>query len=801
MSVTEIEQRCNALRNDLKLWEKTFAAQNGGRKAGRDDIKANEDISNKYKEYNKLRGKLSAPAAPQTPSKRSTSRRTARDVERTPKGPPKALISTPLKRKREEELAAEAIPQSPEFLSPQGPSFIGPTPQRDGIVLGLFDLLPAGTPSKRRAVLANVELNVVQTPSRRGQEAASETSLESRARGDRTPQSAGKRFMLNQFVTPKKRRLDDEGTPSSTARGLATPAFLRRGNILGAIDETDETTPRPAPWKRRGLGRSLSAMIQAMRKDEDDKLDEEADIMREMEMEEAGIVMPKKAPVPEIHVEDSQTAMPLGPDRGLESDEDEDEQPELGPDGQPRRAWKKKGLKRQTRRVIMRPNFTKSKPEPSLQVHDESEDDEVVAETQATGDAADDIDSDDESDYASDASHTPRRRAKPKNKEDEEKDKSEEGTVKKAARKIKATANANFRRLKIKSSTGAKGKPKFGGKFGRYEVPWRAERTFVPSHAPPRSYRTPSQLPLAATTTTTAPSTPTTLPLSPPLTTVPDNPDPPHIMAEKELASVLQQLHKSLQSHDYQQSTSLLSKAKIALLNINALIPQEKSSRKHLQLARETLELGAIISIRLKDTVSFTRYFQQLQPFYSLPEKTLPKDGGNASKVTGLYLLLLLSEGDYAGFHTLLETLEVAAAQDGKKLEDDQFVQYPIRLEQALMEGSYDRVWGQTKKDNVPSEEFGLFTEILIGTIRKEIASCSERAYPSIPVSDAKSLLFLDSEGSVVQFAKESGWVVKDSRIYFPQQEDDYLSKDILVTSDQVIENTLGYARELETIV
>jgi len=294
-------------------------------------------------------------------------------------------------------------------------------------------------------------------------------------------------------------------------------------------------------------------------------------------------------------------------------------------------------------------------------------------------------------------------------------------------------------------------------------------------------------------------------------------------MAEKELQTALQQLRQTLQSHDYTQSTSLLSRAKIALLNLNALIPQEKTPRKYLQVARETLELGAIISIRLKDTVSFTRYFQQLQPFYSLSESTLPKEGSNASKVTGLYLLLLLSEGDYAGFHTLLEALEVAAAQAGCKLEDNQFVQYPIRLEQALMEGSYDRVWGETKKERVPSEEFGLFTEvrrasttfgascvrenadppekILIGTIRKEIASCSERAYPSIPISDAKSLLFLDSEGSVVNFANESGWVVKDGRIYFPQQEEDYLSKDILVTSDQVIENTLGYARELETIV
>lgn len=283
----------------------------------------------------------------------------------------------------------------------------------------------------------------------------------------------------------------------------------------------------------------------------------------------------------------------------------------------------------------------------------------------------------------------------------------------------------------------------------------------------------------------------------------------PAEMAEHELQGLLKQLHQSLNSHKYQAPTSLLSRAKVALLHMNALIPSSSTPRQHLLLARETLELGALISIRLKDPTSFTRYFQQLQPFYSLPESQLPKDGGNASKITGLYLLLLLSDGDYAGFHTLLETLEVAAAQareqgrGGKGLEDDVFIQYPIRLEQALMEGSYDRVWGETKSERVPSEEFGMFSEVLIGTIRKEIASCSEKAYPSIPVSDAKSLLFLDSEGSVVKFAQELGWVVKDSRIYFPQQAEEMLGleRDILVTSDQVIENTLGYARELETIV
>lgn len=254
------------------------------------------------------------------------------------------------KRERDDEDTVENIDPDTENVipSPEGPAFIGPTPQRNGIVLGLFDLLPEGTPSKKKTVLGSAEPNIPQTPSK-----ASEASIEPRARGERTPLSAGKRFLLSQFVTPKKRKLDDQGTPS-TIRGLATPAFLRRDNMLSAIEEDDEPVPRPLPWKRRGMGRSLSSMIQAMKKDEEDRLDDEADIMREMEMEEQGISEPKIPKVPHIQIEDSQTDMPLGPDRGLESEEDSDGEPELGRDGKPRKAWKKKGLKRQTRRVISR---------------------------------------------------------------------------------------------------------------------------------------------------------------------------------------------------------------------------------------------------------------------------------------------------------------------------------------------------------------------------------------------------------------------------------------------------------------
>ena len=181
-------------------------------------------------------------------------------------------------------------------------------------------------------------------------------------------------------------------------------------------------------------------------------------------------------------------------------------------------------------------------------------------------------------------------------------------------------------------------------------------------------------------------------------------------MSDQELKSTLQQLHQTIQSRNYQKATSLLSQAKIALLNLNALIPSSSVQQSTLVLAREILELGALVSIRLQDSESFTRYYQQLQPFYDLPESVLPSRGTQKSKVTGLYLLLLLSSGDYAGFHTLLEGLETALGEG--KLEQDVFIRYPVELERNLMEGSYDKVWRSTKSERVPSEEYSLFSNV-----------------------------------------------------------------------------------------
>ncbi|KAK4222145.1 proteasome regulatory particle subunit [Podospora fimiseda] len=269
-------------------------------------------------------------------------------------------------------------------------------------------------------------------------------------------------------------------------------------------------------------------------------------------------------------------------------------------------------------------------------------------------------------------------------------------------------------------------------------------------------------------------------------------------MADRQLATIVTQLKSIPPSTPYTETSSLLSRAKLLLLQLNALTPSPSTTNPQLlSLARDVYEAGALASIRAKNPDAFTRYVSQLTPFYELPPNLLPTST-ERNKITGLRLLLLLTQGLYSEFHSELESL----AGDDIVPEQDKYLGYPIKLERWLMEGSYDRVWKAMKKGEVPCEEFGVFSEILTYQIRSEIASSSERAYPSLPLSSTKSLLFLDSEGAVIEFARNRGWLVKDGQIYFPTaQEATEDGGEQKETSQTVIENTLGYARQLETIV
>ena len=188
------------------------------------------------------------------------------------------------------------------------------------------------------------------------------------------------------------------------------------------------------------------------------------------------------------------------------------------------------------------------------------------------------------------------------------------------------------------------------------------------------------------------------------------------------LPSLLHTLQHSLQT-DPSSAAEPLASAKRQLLHANALIPTTVTPSETLHIARSILETGALISIHLKDSESFVRYWSQLQPFYEY-EAADYQPSRDRSKITGLYLLLLLSQGDYVSFHTVLEGLMAAEEGDesgrrrgeggmgGSVVERDPYIRYPVELERNLMEGSYDQVWKKTMAEAVPAEEFALFSEV-----------------------------------------------------------------------------------------
>ncbi len=66
---------------------------------------------------------------------------------------------------------------------------------------------------------------------------------------------------------------------------------------------------------------------------------------------------------------------------------------------------------------------------------------------------------------------------------------------------------------------------------------------------------------------------------------------------------------------------------------------------------------------------------------------------------------------------------------------------HPVSLEQYIMEGSYNKILHA--KGNVPAESFKYFIDVLLNTVRDEIASCLEKSYPEIGCADAARMLSL----------------------------------------------------------
>lgn len=542
----KLTEESNVLRQELKSWEREFAAANDGRKAGREDIKQHSIIgtslrvpivlhsltsivAQKYKDYNRTRDILAGKLPPPKPASQYTSKPTSKFSEaaspRPPKRkPPSSTHATPSKRQSVEPLQTPSqrhlhpsaldpydSPSTIRMLfSPRKPLILGPTPQKDGKLLGIFDLMPSGdedSPFKPPRPPASTAASVQATP-RKGHSVGAEImATPSAARHPRTPLSSSKRFLLDTFVTPLKlRRGSNDGSAKRSISKLnfSTPSFLRRDNrvkTLPAIPEAAaDTASPPAPrLPKRPLVRGLSSILAGLREMQEEALDDDLDALREMEDDQQPPQATQQHPMSKpqlpkpkerVHVEDSQQVSDFPfmdfPDldfnRDVEDAEEgfgEKEQAMVDRDSK-LPVYKKKGQKRTTRKVNMKPVRAKvpaRKASPAEYSDDEDEEGNWQNETPDQDGDGEGRDAVPDTQQGFEADSLPLYAAK-RNFDSEseggtEYTASEGGTRYKRSRvvaegrktKVGVQAHMNYKRMKLRN-TGAKG-GKVGGRFSR----------------------------------------------------------------------------------------------------------------------------------------------------------------------------------------------------------------------------------------------------------------------------------------------------------------------------------------------
>ncbi|KAK6487656.1 26S proteasome non-ATPase regulatory subunit 8 [Huso huso] len=262
----------------------------------------------------------------------------------------------------------------------------------------------------------------------------------------------------------------------------------------------------------------------------------------------------------------------------------------------------------------------------------------------------------------------------------------------------------------------------------------------------------------------------------------------------KETAGMYEQLKSewNRKSPNLNKCGEILAKLKISLLELNFLpTTGTKLSKQQLILARDILEIGAQWSILKKLIPSFERYMAQLMCYYFDYKDELP-DSAYKHQLLGLNLLFLLSQNRVAEFHTELERLSA------KDIQSNVYIKHPVSLEQYLMEGSYNKVF--LAKGNIPAESYIFFIDILLDTIRDEIAGCIEKAYEKILFSEATRVLFFSSPKKMTDYAKKRSWLLGSSSYYtFGSQQQK--PEESSIPSTELARQVIEYASQLEMIV
>ncbi len=206
-------------------------------------------------------------------------------------------------------------------------------------------------------------------------------------------------------------------------------------------------------------------------------------------------------------------------------------------------------------------------------------------------------------------------------------------------------------------------------------------------------------------------------------------------------------------------------------------------------LARDVYEQAALLSIKQTYTEGFERHVAQAKTLY-VDYAGLLQPSPDQNRILALNLMRLLAQNRIAEFHTELELISSESRADPN-------IQYVLGLEQYLMEGSYAKI---TSESEPPDSSFNFFLNMLMCTVRDEIAACSESAYKKLSLPIAMKLLSFSDEEEMLVFAASRGWIVQGRVVVFGDVKEQPLSMEH-VPSMGLIKRALDYAQNLEQIV
>ncbi|GLD99793.1 hypothetical protein PINS_up008521 [Pythium insidiosum] len=254
-------------------------------------------------------------------------------------------------------------------------------------------------------------------------------------------------------------------------------------------------------------------------------------------------------------------------------------------------------------------------------------------------------------------------------------------------------------------------------------------------------------------------------------------------------------LRATIEAQRVQDAKPLLAKLKIALTTLPSLPPcvtESATAKEERALARHVLESATMLSVLSEDMAAFERNVLQLKPYYSNPFAAQLSPSPLHYPILGTRLLQLLVENRMAEFHNELELISDQGRADPN-------IAFGIKLEQNLMEGSYNKVL--EARSNVPNPFFRFFLAQLLQTVRENLADCAEIAYASLDLADAQKMLIFDSSAELHAYIQEHKpeWVVRDNVIWFKAPEKHLGAADI--PSLKLVGETLSYATELDRIV